>query len=405
MLTHDQLSQALLEAVRSQRFDALCQPFPSIDLAVVAWPRDAVPIWANVLFSRDFPQGIVVQMDERAGEVSNVRYLADQTDAHGESHVWRAQTDWDRVDWKHLAGGGLHRFVAPYPASLIKLMVAVGVARLVDADRYRWDALWPYGDKTRTVAQWTESMLVASSNEATNAMVALLHAGGLIEHSGAQEVNSLEQMFAIYGLHSLRLSDTRADGGWRNADGAGVGHLQMTAWDTARLLWLMVCAARPETTGTPWLLQGAPPLLSKPQANRLWAMLADQGLHGVLSSTALAGVPGCQQGIAAHMPERWLQKDGSALVQDYAYPPDIRPANAQAQVHFAHKTGTTDNYCSDAGWVTPLATEGRNSAGHYVIAMTSNLGARFAPAPACSTDWRIPRMAAAIDAWLRPRLA
>jgi len=405
MLSHDQLSQVLLEAVRSQRFEGLCQPFPSIDLAVVAWPRNAAPVWANVFFSRDFPQGIVAQMDDRAGAVGNVRFLADQTDAKGESHVWRAQTDWDQVDWMPLAGDGPHRYVAPYPASLIKLMVAVGVAHLVDDGRYLWNMPWPYGSISRTIAQWTESMLVASSNEATNAMVALLHAGGLIERSGAQEANYLEQMFAIYGLHTLRLSHTRSAGGWRNADGAGVGHLQMTAWDTARLLWLMIGAALPQETTAPWLPEGTPSLLSKPQANRLWQMLSNQGLHGVLSSTALAGIPGWQGGIPAHMPERWLQNDGSVQVEDYVYPPDIRSANAQAKVRFAHKTGTTDNYGSDAGWVTPLSDAEPGLVGSYVIAMTSNLGARFAPAPGCSTDWRVPTMAATIDAWLRPRLA
>jgi hypothetical protein len=182
----------------------------------------------------------------------------------------------------------------------------------------------------------------------------------------------------------------------------------MTAWDTARLLWLMLSASLAQTYTAPWLPEGTPSLLSKPQADRLWAMLADQGLHGVLSSTALAGIPGWQVGIPAHMPERWLQGDGSAQVEDYAYPPDIRSANAQAQVHFAHKTGTTDNYCSDAGLVTPITGSDTNSdtgAGRYLIAMTSNLGARFAFAHGCSTDWRVPQMAAAIDTWLRRRLA
>ncbi len=392
MITHTLLAEALLEAVRAQDFEQLCQPFPSLDLAVVAWPRDGAPVWANVLFSRDFPHGLVAQIDEQAGAVGNIRYLADQTNSQGESHVWRASTDWDRVDWTHLTGEGTHRFVAPYPASLVKLMVAVGVAQSIDAGRYEWDTPWLYGAKKSSIAQWTESMLVASSNEATNAMVALLHAGGLIE----PETNNLEKSFAVYGLGTLRLSQTRADGGWRNADGAGVGHLQMTAWDTARLLWLLL----PDTAPAPWLPQGMQPLLTPTQADRLWDMLADQGLHGVLSSTALAGVAGWQAGIPAYMPERWLQADGSAMVENYAYPADIRPANAQAQVYFAHKTGTTDNYCSDAGLVTPMA-----GAGRYLIAMTSNLGARFAPSPVCSTDWRMARMAASIDGWLRHRLA
>ena len=141
-------------------------------------------------------------------------------------------------------------------------------------------------------------------------------------------------------------------------------------------------------------------MLSRPNADRLWTMLADQGLHGVLSTTALAGVSGWHVGIPAQMPMRWVQADGSAQVENYRYPADIRPANAHAQVRFAHKTGTTDNYCSDAGLVTPMEGPGR-----YLIAITSNLGSRFAPSSACATDWRIARMAAAVDTWLRPRLA
>lgn len=396
IITHSLLAEALLQAVRAQEMEQLCQPFPSLDLAVVAWPGDRDPVWANVLFSREHPQGVVAQIDTAAGAASNVRYLADQTDAQGESHVWKAETDWNTLDWKPLAGAGLHRFVAPYPASLVKLMVAVGVAQLVDTERYLWEALWPCGGQTRTIAQWTESMLVASSNEATNAMVALLHAGGLIDRSGTQEVNYLEQRFTTYGLHTLRLSNTRANGGWRNADGAGVGHLQMTAWDTVRLLWLLLS----DPGSAPWLPQAMPAMLSRPNADRLWTMLADQGLHGVLSTTALAGVSGWHVGIPAQMPMRWVQADGSAQVENYRYPADIRPANAHAQVRFAHKTGTTDNYCSDAGLVTPMEGPGR-----YLIAITSNLGSRFAPSSACATDWRIARMAAAVDTWLRPRLA
>ena len=54
---------------------------------------------------------------------------------------------------------------------------------------------------------------------------------------------------------------------------------------------------------------------------------------------------------------------------------DIRAANGQAEVNFAHKTGMTFNYGSDAGIVTSLPGKPFR---HYVIAFVANLGNRYA---------------------------
>jgi hypothetical protein len=62
----------------------------------------------------------------------------------------------------------------------------------------------------------------------------------------AHQPHALHRLFERLRLRTLRLADTTPRGGWRNADGAGVGHLQMTAWDSLRLLW--------------WLDPEAPPL-------------------------------------------------------------------------------------------------------------------------------------------------
>ena len=293
----------------------------------------------------------------------------------------------------------VQRFVSPYPASLIKLMVAVGVCLLVDSGSFAWDDPWVYQGARKTVDQWTESMLVASNNDATSAMVALLHAGGLITQEEDGESNALHLVFVGLGLHTLLLSHTKPDGGWRNADGAGVGHLVMTAWDTVRLLWLILGSTAPQP---PWLADRAADaeLLLPASRQRLLAYLADQGLHEVLSSTGLAGVPGWQPGLPAQVPARWVQADGSVRVEDIGLPADIRGANAQASVQFAHKTGTTDNYASDAGYVTSLKPGGRR----YLIAITTNLGRRYAPHTHCATDWRVPQLGAAIDAWLQEHL-
>jgi hypothetical protein len=394
-MNHAELARVLLHAVRAQHFErtedrllggARVRQMPSLDLAVIVFPPDGAPVWANVLFSREHPQGLVAEIGADAGPVRNVRYEADCLDMNLVSTAWLPDADWSRMRFAPLAGSGPHRFVAPYPASLIKLMVAVGVARAVDAGCCGWRDALPYQGRTRPVAHWCEDMIVFSCNDSTSALVALLHRCNAIE--------PLHAAFASRGLHTLRLADTRADGGWINAAGAGVGHLQMTAWDSARLLWLLDAQApRPA-----W--SQAAPLVSDAGRARLRAWLDDQALHEVLSSTALAGVPGWVAGLPARMPERWIAADGGAQADGYGFAPDIRPASRAASVRFAHKTGTTDNYVSDAGIVTGIAPARR----HYIVALIASLGKRYAPGEPCATTWRIPALGRAIDATLAPWL-
>ena len=414
-MTPEQLADALLQAVHAQHFEAtadtlrggaqLCH-FPSLDLAVIAFPRGEPSVCANVLFSREHPQGLVAAIAPGAGAVQNIAYVADRTDAQLRSDAWLPDADWSCLRFEPLVGSGPQRFVAPYPASLIKLMVAVGAARLVDAGACTWHTPVAYAGATRTLAQWAEDMIVFSCNDGTSALVALLHAHGAIarvddvagEGRGGREVrNRLHEAFAAQGLTTLRLADTRADGGWGNAAGAGVGHLQMTAWDSARLLWLLDADAPP----VPWLAPGAPALVSAASRARIRAWLDGQALHEILSSTALAGVAGWVPGLPAHLPARWINADGSVSAgADAVFPPDVRPAAARAEVAFAHKTGTTENYASDAGIVQGLAPHRR----HYIVALVTNLGTRYAPGEPCATTWRIPTLGAAIDAALAPWL-
>ncbi len=374
-------------------------PVPNVDLAVVAFPPGAAPVWGNALYARDWPQALVADIGADAGAVANVAFFADPTDAERNSIAWAPGADWRRLSGlRPLAGRGPHQFIAPYPASLIKLMVAVGAARLVDQGVTAWDEVWPFDGRRLTVAQWTEPMITVSDNDATRALVALLHARGLIRaqpDDPARERNALHTLFEQRGLHTLRLARTRADGGWFNRDGAGVGHLQMTAWDTVRLLWLLL----PDTPA-PWLLPGTSALLSDAACARLWEWLDQQALHQVLSSTLIAGLPGWQRGIPAQLPARWLRPDGSARVESQDYPPDIRPAQAAARVRFAHKTGTTASYASDAGMVRSLAPGGRR----YLIALIASVGSRQAPRPEAASDWCLPRIGAAVDDWLAERL-
>ena len=359
-LPPDALPRALLQAVYARDFISTIDPwhggvplthFPSIDLAVAVFTPGQRARWANVLFSREQPQGVIANIDGKAGLAKNIRYDRDVQDAKGISIAWQAGRHWKQIAWQPVVGSvpgtaptiapanktvaqpGTVRFVAPYPASLLKLMVAVGVGLALDRG---------------LISDWPaelEPMLVVSDNDATTALVALLHRLQLVE--------TLNARFAELGLVTLQLNNTQAGGGWRNADGSGVGHIHMTAWDSVRLLWLLDADAPPP----PWLPEGTA-LLQPATRDHLRGVLQRQQLDQVLSSGSLRGVPG------------WI--------------PGLPDAPA-----FAHKTGTTDNYAADAGIV-------RADGCHYIVALLSSLGKRYAPDERCASTWRLPALGAAV---------
>ena len=352
-MTHEQLAQALLSAVRAQDFGATpdgrrggkpLTHFPSIDLAVAAFPAHKPAVWANVLFSREHPQGLVAAMDSHAGAVTNVRFVGDQRNARGESFLWWPDADWSQLHWTPLFGQGPHRFVAPYPASLLKMIVAVGVAMAVDEGKTPWPE------------RAMDIMITVSDNDATTEMVALLHRLGYVD--------KLHDRLAACGLPTLQLRGTQANGGWGNGAGAGVGMIQMTAWDSVRLMWLLDAQA----PRAPWLHASAM-LVSAASRERLRTLMEAQKLGEILSSTSHTKMPGWVPGI----------------------PGELR---------FAHKTGTTENYASDAGIVRGRAPLKR----HYVVALLTNLGQRYAPHADLPTTWRLPALGGAIDAALAPWL-
>ncbi len=337
------LTLSLQEAVQALDFPATAdtlqgsQPvvlMPSIDLAVAAFRTGRAPVLANLLFSRQYPQGLIATVPSNGASATNLRFMADLQDSATHSVAWQPGANWTQLPWKPFAGSGGNDVVAPYPASLVKLMVAVGVALAVDEGRCDWpEALSP--------------MITASDNDATDTCVALLHRVGLLPRR-------LNAVFAASGLPTLQMNNTTAAGGWRNNNGSGVGHLHMTAWDTVRLLWLLDQDAPPP----PWLPANTPPLLKPASRDRLRTELQGQKHNEILSSGSLKHVPGWVPGL-----------------------PDS-PA-------FAHKTGTTENYGSDGGIVkTPDA--------HYIVAVLSNLGTRYAPHPDCATTWRMPALGAAV---------
>ncbi len=406
-MTDADLAAALLAAVKAQDFASTADGlfgkapigrFPSIDLAVVAFAEGRAPLAANVLFSREHPQGLVAAFADACGAVRNIHTLQDHTDAAGESYLWLPHTDWQRVPFSTLAGDRCApRVVAPYPASLLKVMVLTGIAHGIDGGRLQWGMPWEHDGQALAVRDWAEDMIVVSSNRATSAMVALLHHAGLIRREAHGEAhNAVNALFAAAGLATLRLTDTRADGGWTNGAGSGVGHIHMTAWDTARLLWLLDAEAPP----APWRAKDAPPLLSPACTQVVREMLEAQALHEVLSSTSLAARTDWQPGIPARLPKRWIDDAGGVAAPGYRRAGDVRTANAAADVHFAHKTGTTQNYLADAGIVRGIAPARR----HYLVALLCNLGTRYAPDDACATTWRIPALGKAIDDALVARL-
>jgi len=361
-VTADDLAEALRAAVLAQRFETTADSLqdgaplgwhPSIDLAVVVFPAGEAPVGANVLFSREHPQGLVARFDGAFGAVANIGFHADVRDAAGDSHAWLPGADWSRIAFPAWFGSG-PRFVAPYPASLLKTMVAVGVGLLVDSDRSDWALPLAYQGRTRPVGDWLFDMITVSSNEATSALVAHLHARGGIRREGGREVhNEMQALFAAHGLPGLMIANTRSDGGWGNAAGSGVGHIQMTAWDALRLMWRLDADAP--------AVSPRPPFISAASRAVIRGALDAQKLHQVLSSESLRALPGWVPGIPAR---------------------------------FAHKTGGTQNYGSDAGIV-------HDGELHYLIAVTTSLGSRYAPHPDASTTWKLPALGGAVHAWLK----
>ena len=358
-MTADGLAQALGAAVRAQRFETTPDKLqggaplgwhPSIDLAVAVFPRGGEPVAANVLFSREHPAGLVARFDGAWGPVDNVAFHADVRNAAGDSYAWLPGADWSRIDFPAWFGRG-PRFVAPYPASLLKMMVAVGIGRLVDQGRSDWSLPLPYQGQTRPVGDWLFDMITVSSNEATSALVAHLHARGAIRRERGREVhNELHDLFEAHGLPGLRLANTQPDGGWGNGAGSGVGQIQMTAWDALRLMGRLDDQAP------------AQPALVSPESRTVIRRALDaQKLNEILSSDALRGLPGWVPGIPGR---------------------------------FAHKTGNTQNYTSDAGIV-------HDGELHYLIAVTTSLGSRYAPHEKAATTWKLPALGAAVHEWLK----
>lgn len=430
------LEEALLQAVRAARFDRVLdfgpaneevarpgppKPIahvPNVDVAVLQLgPRGKVVAWANVLLSRDYPGGLVVPatLDRGADSVRFRRWdiarwnggvfrpgESRPTTAKGWTNQPALTDDDDLVPGR---AGAPFQFMAPYPASLFKLLVAFQVLRAVDAGALTLDTPSTFSapglpPETRPVGAWLDPMITESSNRATQALLQLLHRQG--------RVDTLNREFRELGLDTLQVHGTRAEDGrnWQT------DRIHMTAFDTVRLL-LLLEGGPGELWRTPAGRSVTAGYLAESSRAHLRRLLAEQGLNEALSTANLAGLPHVRPGIPAQVAPRWIHPaSGVVVVDGVNFGADVRASNQAAEVIFAHKTGLTYNYASDAGIVTSLP--GRPFR-RYLIAFLSNLGYRYVdevfadrdrgphadPVGPISYTQRIPALGRAVDEAIR----
>jgi hypothetical protein len=414
------LATRVLQAVREADFastwdleaQATIARTPNVDVAVIAFQEGCAPAMANVLLSHDAPQGHVASLDAESLAVTGVTWRP------WSYARWEGQQAWDAPWAPEATVGPAHgalNHMVPNPVSLFKLLVGVGVMMGVDEGRISLSeplsvsSTHPESTYEGTVGEAMALMLSASDNATTSALIKRLHAAGLLPHA-------LHERLGTLGLHTLRIDNTRPDGSWRPPEAVDTtGAFHMTSWDTARLLWLL----DEEAPAPGWKVGGAAVdagFLSASSKQYLRGLLEEQGWHEVLSTTATCGIEGREPGIPAVQPRRWLNDpeggDHGVTVEGIAMTADVRACNAEAEVRFAHKTGLSEGFGSDAGIVRGLEGHER----HYVIALTSNLGFRYTDRALseryslpcfrvglCYTQ-RIATLGRTLDAWLRERL-
>ncbi len=368
------LEKGLLRAVREAGFDGVLDfkrggeriaHMPNVDVAVIELDAEGRPVAAaNVLLSRDYPKGVGVPIDFTTWGTTAVRYTRWDLERWDGAKGWAdAPPEEDVVPGREKAG---LRFMAPYPASLFKLLIAFRVLRLVDRGVVTLDGPWRFMRDTvdkgeRPVRGWMEPMVTESDNTSTEALVKLLHEKG--------EMAGLNGELAELGLGTLQVNGTSPVTGrsWNP------GSIHMTALDTARL-FLLIEGGKGVLWRTPAGREVTAAELSEPSREYLKSLLADQALHESLSSTLLCGDKRVEPGIPAAVPARWVKADGTVTAAETDFGQDTRPCNAAAEVAFLHKTGLTENYGSDGGIVRPLPGKPWR---RYIVVLLSNLGYRY----------------------------
>jgi hypothetical protein len=425
------LENAVLNAVRDAHFDNVIDfgagnedgpvnvpakkiaHAPNVDVAVIQFDEQGRETGcADILLSRDYPNGLIVPLDKNFG-ASSVRFLRWDIERSDGGTFSRDGKQLKTKGWTNnppltdsddLVSGRTnapYQFMAPYPASLFKLLIAFHVMRMIDAGKINLDSEFIYSvagakPEARKICDWLDPMITFSDNHSTAALLKMLHE--------QNEIEPLNREFRELNLPTLQINGTSA------ADGLSwqPGQIHETAFDIARLLWLIDGGA-----GILWHDANGKPvtakLLSDSSRAFLKKLLAEQGFNEALSTANFSGAPNVRAGIPSRVAPRWINSsNGIVNVDGENFGVDIRAANSRAEVIFAHKTGLTFNYGSDAGIVTSLPGKPFR---HYIIAFFANLGNRYADeifatrtnfpcydavSPICYTQ-KIPALGKAID--------
>ena len=346
----------------------------NVDLAVLALDRKGELVdAANVVLSRDQPQGLISDLDPNL-ETKNITWQRwDQAQWDG-NRAWissRRQLPAKGLiqTQKRLKGNAV--FMSPYPASLFKLPLAFFLLEDVSDQQIQ------LSDIRRDLRK----MLTVSSNQATKDLLQYLHDN--------DRIGAMNRRLRQLGLGTIQIkgTDSATGGGWKP------GRITMTSMDTAKLLWLI--QSKPSNT-PPWRQPNGSPAQSKltEHARRiLLNNLKNQAFNETLSTAnfgaadQVKGVKAPQNiepGIPNHVPDRWIDtitgfvtiKSDGELIN---FGENVRPYNKKAaSKNFLHKTGITYNFGSDAGIVEPSL--GSNGA-RYIISFISNLGYRYIDEP------------------------
>jgi len=401
---------------------------PNVDVAVIELDREGeMSAVANVLLSRDYPSGLKVPTNRNHG-TDAVRWLKWDIDRWNggtfgvnqgalrqlSTKGWTTNPDLTANDDIVLPSGSKpYAFMSPYPASLFKVLVAYHVMTMVDDGSLSLDQPFTYQaagkNETRAISDWMDPMITYSDNQSTRALLRLLHE--------RKQIDPMNAGFRRLGLGTLQINATNpgSGGDWKPGD------IHMTALDTARLLWLIDGA--PEDYVLWENAQGdpvTPAELSDSSRAYLKDLLAQQGYNEALTTSnfgtyerrgVVYGAPNTRPGIPSLVPSRWIDpEEGTVTVDGVPYGQDVRYYNdREAEVSFAHKTGLTYNYGSDAGIVESLHGKPYR---HYIIAYLSNLGYRYTddvfadrksypyldPVGGIAYTQRIPALGKAIDA-------
>jgi CubicO group peptidase (beta-lactamase class C family) len=343
---------------------------PQIDLTVIELNELGRPVSSGtVLMSPQYPDGKVVPVDRNL-HTTDVRWR--QWDDAG----WYANRGQGTIDIVSGRENASIDFMSPYPASVLKLMVAFGVLRLVDQgqisldDTYHYEPVAPISSlcgpaSSNTIRGYLDAALTWSSNNGACAMVKLLHDRGAID--------GLNQTFQDLGLETLQLKNTNpgTGGRWGNP-------VTMSSLDTAKLLMLVNGGL-----GTLWTAPDGThvtaAVLSDASRAFFKSKLGEQAMNVTLSTTNWCGAAYPAPGIPQLTPSRWIGADGTVTVpgQGIAYGHDVRHCNDAAEVTYAHKNGWVNNSGADAGIVKALPGKGGRT---YIVAMFSNLGYQYVDA-------------------------